>query len=685
MPIPIANNQEQFKAPKVAQGKAVDASKEVAQAYEPAFNTLKLLDNAANSAVKFAIAQQRSDSTYKAQNALNEYMVERDKLDNWFKSQTYELAKKNLPTYYAKSKELHNKFVSEIDTVKDGDIRESYRQHANMFNIKEYQSTEAFVYEQKIKAEDEALNNSLIIDSDMASRSLNPYNTADKNAEAFTNSLNIGLAKIDNMAAQRGWPKELTLVKKQQWIGQTFNKALLDVSSKIDNGLGDPLEETRNFIDKMRGLVPEDVWLEQARHYDEASLDLAYAKNPTVFFNDKGIYDDAKAAHYASHLNAKERYNRFTNLQRGNHNNGSAERGAVAAGVFEKVENGIIKNLKDAGVATSDVYKISNKLDMYKDKFAEMRFNSRGAYKYISDAVDALKDLKRGNFWYNAETDTVLADNGNLSDAELKGYQFYNIGPVDDTEAKKIQETINNLNNILGQMGRDGTLNKVEFGSKWFERTLPSAELDFATFFTQMNYDLTKDGFFTPLWRKMGFVGAPELLDENLINDLNDRLKGNVSEAVKQLNEQEIASGYKNNYDQNSFIVPSAELIQSMDNLDRKTPLKNGMKRWDYFEIALAETAKYMPQDTVEWIKERSSERNSPGENYYDMINLSAEGKQSTFFRDYILARQRKMNKLSKKGLPSGFLGAESIINPLKVSVTDKQKSFSFADSIIGE
>lgn len=62
MPIPLSKQQAQFQAPKVAEGKATDLSKEIAQAYAPVIDIIKDLKTVGDSAVKFFKEREIADS-----------------------------------------------------------------------------------------------------------------------------------------------------------------------------------------------------------------------------------------------------------------------------------------------------------------------------------------------------------------------------------------------------------------------------------------------------------------------------------------------------------------------------------------------------------------------------------------------------------------------------------------------
>lgn len=681
MPIPTSDLQEQFKAPKVARGQAVDASKAVSDAYIPALNTIKQINNAGNSALKFAVAQRRADSSYKAQDALNEYIVGRDELDNWYRSQTYELAQKNKSLYYSKSKALHDKFVSKLNTVEDGDIRENFRQQANSFNIKEFQSTEAFIYEQKTKAEDEVFNKGLQLKSDNASRSLNPYNNASQNAEAFKGSLVSGFADIDNMAAQRGWPKEMSFVKKQQWAGDTLKKAIYDMASKVDTGIDDdPLKETRDFIEKIRGYVPEDVWMNTAREYGEKSLNLAYFKNPLAFTNEKGEYDDAKAAYYAKYLDADERKKKVIDLQSGNYNNGNAKDGIVSAELYENILGEVKKNLQDTG--TFKYWKIDNSNEFWNDPKALERLQERGSSEKLADAIMALDNIYHGRIFYNAETKEIIKDTGQSRQAmENNGYRPYVIGPATDKEKEKIRLTINNLNQVLGQMAWEGTIDKTEFGSKWITPTEPSFNLDVKTFAQQANYAATKDGFFTPLLRKVGLRDERKLgMSSDMQLQINKNLQYQISNAFKEMNDNS-----ENEFKQDSSIFerPTIELMQYLDDLDEQSSLLNGKKRWDLIEEAFANTAKSLTHEQMQWIASNTTQDSSPGENYYDMLSLTPQGKQKVYARDFFVARQRmQRNKRLKRNYNVVKYGL--MATPLTAGIGMSLTALETATSVVG-
>lgn len=62
MAIPRINKQVQFNAPKVAQGQAVDASKEIAQVYAPVYQILKDIQSSGNTAMQFFKERQIAES-----------------------------------------------------------------------------------------------------------------------------------------------------------------------------------------------------------------------------------------------------------------------------------------------------------------------------------------------------------------------------------------------------------------------------------------------------------------------------------------------------------------------------------------------------------------------------------------------------------------------------------------------
>lgn len=695
MPIPRINKQAQFQAPKVAEGKAVDASKQIAQAYEPAFHTLDLLNQTTDSVLKFSVAEQRATASYNAQNAINEYIEGINQLDRQFQTYTYEEAQKQLPKYYEQAQALHNKFVQSIDNINVTDIRENYRQQVNNFNIKQKEQTEAFVYKQKKIAEQQTLQNGLTLQEDLAARSVNPYASAEDNYLAFTSVLAKGLGDIENDGLLNYKPKEVVEVEKQEFIGKAFAKAALEMSTRVDTSISDdPYKGTRDFIYSMRGQVPEDVWKNVARTYEKQSLDLAFNKDPEKFVKD-GKFNDSSARIYAPNLTAQERAKHIKDIQDATAANGNINDGILAAELQETLIEGIRKDLQDSGYYTKGLWDIDNAVDEWSDSDFEKRRNQKGSYTKLFDSVRTLEGLLNGDFYYNGLTKEYIPASNSINGQamERQGYRKVSLQPADTATKNKYKSTLKKLQEELGQMSYNGKLDDAEYTSGLFAIS-PSMDLDVSTFLYQYNYNNTKVGFIQGLGNKI--TGKPREL--GMSSDMMYRgtktLQNNIAEAKKKINDYRIQNKLPVLND-NIYNKSTYELIQYFDDLTQSEPIKyigndgkeHKVDYWQVFEQAFASALPQQFQPSAINALKSGISSQSPSQNYSDFNNADTQLRQLTMARDFFYAREenaKRNAKTFKRGLPSGFLGTESIFNPLKVSVTDRPKIFkSFADNII--
>lgn len=127
MPIPVSKKQTQFQAPKVAEGQAVDVSKQVAQAYQPVIDMISNIQKSGNAAVQFFKEREIAESKNTidiANTNLNERLNEiegeykskvgQDKLDYYNGTGKY----KGLGTLEDRIKALFQQANNSISTAK---------------------------------------------------------------------------------------------------------------------------------------------------------------------------------------------------------------------------------------------------------------------------------------------------------------------------------------------------------------------------------------------------------------------------------------------------------------------------------------------------------------------------------------------------------------------------------------
>lgn len=698
MPIPRINKQVQFQAPKSAEGKAVDASKQIAQAYEPALNTVKLLNEAGNSALKFAIAQSRADAQYNAQNALNEYIEGINALDLEFQKYTYEEAQKQLPNYYSQAQKLHNKYVQSIDNIDVTDIREQYRQQVNSFNIKQKEKVELYAYSQKKEAQKQTFEKSQDREAEQASRAVNPYASGEENLETFTSALNIGYADADLYGADNFEPEEVIRARKQQFAGKAFENAVANIASGVDfNKSDNPYQNVLEFITAMRGKVPEDVWQKVANTYEKQSLNLAFAKNPSDFrvSNNPNMFNDKKAYPFAPHLSKWERWKHLKDVSDGTAANGNLQDGELSTQLKNMLDSAMSQNLKEAGYFTKDLIKYDNTVSVYEDSESEKRRKQRGSYSKVKSVVETLENIMNGNFWFNGQ---VIADSSMSEQEKINnGFRLISVKPADKEELKKYEDTYNNLKYILGEMTYNGTVDDSEYTTS-LDAIKPPMILDIETFMYQYNYEKTKTGWFEKAKR---FIRREPLRDIGMSPDLMYRstktLQNKFSEAVKGINDYRVSNGMKA-LDNSIYNKSTYELIQYFDNLSNIEAInytdkngKNFTDYWQIFEDAFATAlGTALPPETIKEMS-GSTLTQSPSQNYYDYNGSTKQGRQITLARDFFTQREKYRQDYLSKSYGQGTGGfaisnydyeqvkqAKARREALNKPLSERQKTFAF-------
>lgn len=435
MPIPQSDLQKQVKTPNVATGQALDASDMIKQAMAPAFNTINKLNNVGNQLQKFEVAQRRADSQQQAQDAMNAYLAGREQLDTQLHQKTLNDAVAFRDKYYQEADVMHQKFLSQIATIKDADIRENARQRINSYNMNAASQTEAYVYDQDYKAKDQSLETSKQNSANIAATSVSPLLKNDANIAAFDMAVADGANDIVNRYTQKGASAEVITAAVQEFQYKAAEQAAQTLAADSSNGYGSVL----NFIYGLganNSLQHADM-VKLARKYEDQQLEYEFSKDPEKFRMVGDKYNEALAKQLAPNLTPLERYNKLKLLKEAKAANGSLSAGqyGAIAETDRAFKDYLITDMANKGLAglldkkdIVDFLGVSPddaSLDAFKAKQQEIRNDTN---KYNPTAImDLMSMLKAGNntrvIWNQANGQwKASASRAELKDAAEKGY-----------------------------------------------------------------------------------------------------------------------------------------------------------------------------------------------------------------------------------------------------------------------
>jgi len=437
MPIPQSNLQKQVQTPKVATGQALDASDMIQQAMAPAFNTIKQLSNLGNQVEKLEVAQRRANSQQQAQDAMNEYLANRELLDTELHQKTLEDAVGFRDKYYQQADVMHQKFLSKIASIKDGDIRENARQRINSYNMNAASKTEAYVFGQDDKAKDLSLETSKQNSANIAATSVSPLLGDDTNIQSFNTAVADGANDIVNRYAQKGYPAEVTALAVQEFQYQAADQAAQTLAAD-SNDYGSALR----FIYGLgaSNSIQHSDMVKLARKYEEQQLNYEFAKDQEKFRKSDGAFNEALAKQIAPNLTPEERYKKLSMLSAANAANGGSLSGGQL-GAIETTDRAfkdyLITDMANKGLAgLLDKNDIVDYLGVPPDTESVKAFKAQqqeirnDTNKYNPTAImDLMSMLKAGNntrvIWNQSNGQwKASASRAELKEAAANGYHI---------------------------------------------------------------------------------------------------------------------------------------------------------------------------------------------------------------------------------------------------------------------
>ena len=681
MAIPRDTRQAQLQTPKVAEGRAVDASKRVAEAYQPAINLVKQASDTGGNILNFLQKEERATAMYDAQNAANEYIQERQKLDEWFETQTYDEARKSLPRYYTEAQKLHDKFVGSIDKIKVADIREGFRQKINGFNQSQSNQIEAFVYKQKKEAEDLSMKSSLNLGSQEAARVVSPTATAENNWKAISASMQPYMAQYNEYMENNNIPQEAREVYRQQWINGTLAMAVNNMSTKVDRNGIDPYKDVHQFAVEARKVMSEDAWQETITNLEKQRLDLAFDKNPEQF-ESNGKFNDSVAKYYAPNMNTEARRKHIKQVAAGNAANGGAGGGIVTdandiyldelrnkfralgyEGLFLKYMN--LEDLDD-----EEIKAISN-----SDEQKLIR-----AKTSMSDVYDLLTELNyynKGVIGYNQQTKESIVPKSeqDKEGLEKQGFVFYNLnGQLTPSEQRKMKQLQRRLSGYAVDMTRENKL--INMSTFWSSQPTVDDVLK-GTLFAANGEANAKEGF----WKKTGrflmpfdeyLFGAPRYsIDANTLynatqNGIGDFYNeiGNINRDIDKYN-----STHEIKREHISFNVGRENFDNFIERIDALNE-SYGDKPEDYYSNRLFSAYSQGVSTAL-------------GENYKLLKNDSITNSAASNMAD-ILSPEYSRAQIGKDFLQSLKQSREAYRRQQEIKMASKDTAFSYSGAGVG-
>lgn len=682
MAIPRDTRQAQLQTPKVAEGRAVDASKRVAEAYQPAINLVKQASDTGGNILNFLQKEERATAMYDAQDAYNKYVSERQKLDEWFQTQTYDQARKSLPKYYTESQKLHNDFVKSIDAIGVADVREGFRQYANRFNQQQSNAIESFVYKQKKTAEAEMQEASIFTGAQEAANAVSPFASADNNFAAFNTVYAKTLAVIQENGQNDYKPQEVIDVEKQQAYNKAFNMAIATMATKIDFNAEDPYATTKAFILKMKDKVSYDVWLENARNIDKQSLTLAFDKDQKRFDKGDGTFNDKAAYIYAPNLTPEERRQHLKQVSAGNAANGGTGGGIVTdandiyldelrnkfralgyEGLFLKYMN--LEDLDD-----EEIKAISN-----SDEQKLIR-----AKTSMSDVYDLLTELNyynKGVIGYNQQTKESIIPKSeqDIEALQKQGFAFYNLnGQLTPSEQRKMKQLQRRLSGYAVDMTRENKL--INMNTFWSSQPTVDDVLK-GILFAANGEANAKEGFLKKTFRFVipfdeYLFGAPRYsIDANTLynatqNGIGDFYNeiGNINRDIDRYN-----STHEIKREHISFNVGRENFDNFIERIDALNK-SYGDKPEDYYSNRLFSAYSQGVSTAL-------------GENYKLLKNDSITNSAASNMAD-ILSPEYSRAQIGKDFLQSLKQSREAYRRQQEIKMASKDAAFSYSGAGVG-
>ena len=302
MPIPLAQRQEFFKAPKVDTAKAVDPSQYmqgIAQAQMGAFQSV---GKAAQTAMKVGLMQAQADEEQAAQDLFNKYIIDCNEEDlELSKHKNKDAVDYMRDHYYQNRNKSYAEALNRLNAIPNQQVREKYRQMMNEQNIKRHLKAQEYLFEEKTQWRHDTLATTQSLLSQEAHKSM-LAGKADYNKTALDSSFEEAAIATRDSLKQDGYD-DLYI---DYQLRDLRNKFLVDAAEALSTRPDCGLRDATQLIHKYKGSINEDDYLKIARHYEEQYMRLTYADDPEKMITN-GKYDDHKAFNYAPNLTEWER------------------------------------------------------------------------------------------------------------------------------------------------------------------------------------------------------------------------------------------------------------------------------------------------------------------------------------------------------------------------------------------
>lgn len=310
--IPISNLKKQVQTPNASKGQAIDLSQNYQRAMQPALNTIKQIEQAGDSVLKFKIAQDRSDQNLAAQEAFNKYVTDRELLNTELSQKQGKDALAFRDKYYQKAEQMHQQFINQISQIKDADIRENFRQRVNSYNYNSASKVESHLFQIDQNVKDETLKSSLEIASDFAASAMSPLVDAKVNIANFDDNIQNSIADIVSRGKEKGLDDNTIRLSVESFVNTSAIKAAEQIArDSRAGGFLQGYQPTLNFIYGLTGRISPEQQKELARTYEKKQLDYEFAKDPLKFANKNNNYNEALAHQIAPNLDIEERFKRI--------------------------------------------------------------------------------------------------------------------------------------------------------------------------------------------------------------------------------------------------------------------------------------------------------------------------------------------------------------------------------------
>ncbi len=309
MPIPLANNRGQLRAPQAQVGKVFDPSGDIAAIGETAANSLKLAQKAVGDMGAAIQLIQRQNEDMAAKEAYLKYSQAMTDAQTALEQHQGLAAEEWRNTKYKEAVDkAQQEFDSAINRLNYSDIRNKYVENNIESAMTAAAHADNYAYKERVQASN-AMSQDIIeaYKRNAKSNSANLVSPNEKMRQMAESEINRSLAKIEAEVKENAELNGLTdaryLRLKQQEAADNF---FIEMSKEISN-LPGGLDEAQSYIDRNKGKFTTAAIDKAQTNLDEDKLVYAVMKDPMSFIKD-GKYDEAKAAEIAPHLNDRERY-----------------------------------------------------------------------------------------------------------------------------------------------------------------------------------------------------------------------------------------------------------------------------------------------------------------------------------------------------------------------------------------